>query len=66
MAGKPVKFTLSKEAVAYLRWYAKTVLLEETAEDAARHLLLKQIEAIRREHRKDDPDPGTLPTEESS
>lgn len=66
MAGKPLKFTLSKEAVAYLQWYAKTVLLEETADQAARHLVLKQVEEIRRAHRKDDPNPADLPTDENS
>jgi len=59
-AGKQIKFTVSKEAAAYLRWYANNVLMEETEDDAARHLMMKQLEKIRRTYRKDDPMPADL------
>lgn len=55
MAGIQIKFTVTKEAATYLRWYAKSVLFEETEHDAARHLMMKQLEKMRRAHRKDDP-----------
>jgi hypothetical protein len=65
MAGKQIKFTVSLEAVAYLRWFAKTILFEATEDDAARHLMMKQLELERRAHRKDDPELG-LPSESSA
>jgi hypothetical protein len=55
-----LKFTVSPEAIAYLRWYAKNILLEKTADDAARHLMMKQLEETRRAYRKDDPTPDDL------
>jgi hypothetical protein len=60
VADKQIKFTLSQDAIAYLRWYAKNVLLEDTHHDAARHLLMKQLEEMRRTHRKDDPTSAEL------
>jgi hypothetical protein len=60
MPGKQIKFTLSQEAVTYLRWYAKNILLESTEDEAARHLVMKQIELLRREFRKEDPSPQDL------
>lgn len=54
-AGKQIKFTISKDAAAYLRWYARNILMEETEDDAARFLMMKQLEKVRRAHRKDDP-----------
>ena len=45
-SGKQIKFTVSWEAVAYLRWFAKTILFEGTEDDAARHLMMKQLEKV--------------------
>lgn len=59
-AGKQIKFTVSKEAAAYLRWYAKNILMEETEDDAARHMMMKQLEKMRRAHRKEDPQAADL------
>ncbi len=56
-----IKFTLSKEAAAYLRWFARTILLEDTEHDAARHLMMMQLEKMRRAHRGDDPSLNDLP-----
>lgn len=55
-----IKFTVSDEAVAYLRWFARNILFEKTEGDAARHLMMKQLEEIRRAHRKDEPSPEDL------
>lgn len=67
MAGTQIKFTVTKEAAAYLRWFAKNVLIEEDEHDAARHLMMKELEKTRRAHRGDDPAladiPPILPTE---
>jgi hypothetical protein len=61
MAGKTVKFTLSPDAAAYLQWLAKNVVPEETPDLVARHLVMKQIEEMRRTHRKDEPPLSDLP-----
>jgi hypothetical protein len=50
-----IRFTVSKEAAAYLRWYAKTILLADTEHDAAKHLMSHRLERVRRKHRRDDP-----------
>ena len=55
-----IKFTVTEEAAAYLRWLARNVLFEKTENDAARHLMMVQIEKTRREHRKDEPSPEDL------
>jgi hypothetical protein len=60
MAGIQIKFTVTAEAAAYLRWYARNILFEETEHVAARHLMMKQLEKTRRAHRKDEPSPEDL------
>jgi hypothetical protein len=62
--GEQVKFTVTAEAVAFLRWYARNILFEDSAHDAARHLMMRQLERIRRAHRKEDPTPEDLATTE--
>lgn len=59
-AGVSIKFTVTKEAAAYLRWFARNIVLEETEHDAARHLMMKQLEETRRAHRKEEPNPEDL------
>lgn len=61
MAGRTIKFTISQEAAAYLQWLAKNVIPEETPDLVARHLVMRQIEKMRREHRKDEPGLPDLP-----
>lgn len=61
MAGIQIKFTITVESAAYLRWFAKNILLEDNEHDAARHLMLKQLEKTRRTYRKEEPDPKDLP-----
>jgi len=61
MAGTRISFTVTKEAAAYLRWFARTILLEEDENDGARHLMLVQLEAMRRAHRDSDPSLSDLP-----
>jgi hypothetical protein len=50
-----VKFTLTRETIAYLRWFARTILLETNEHDAAKHLMMKQLEATRRAHKNEEP-----------
>ncbi len=50
-----IKFTVSDEAVAYLRWLAKHVLSEKNEHDAARHLMMRQFEKTRRKDRPGGP-----------
>jgi hypothetical protein len=55
-----IKFSVTDEAVAYLRWFARNVLFEKSENDAARYLMMKQLEKTRRMHRKDEPSPEDL------
>jgi len=55
-----IRFTITDEAVAYLRWLARNVLFEKTEHDAARHLMMSRLEQTRRKHRKDEPSPDDL------
>lgn len=55
-----IKFTVTDQAAAYLRWFAKNILFESTENDAARHLMMSKLEDTRRLHRKDDPGPEDL------
>jgi hypothetical protein len=68
MAGKQIKFTVTAEAVAYLRWFARNILFEGSEHDAARHLMMRQLEETRRKHRKEEPSTDDLasmrPTDE--
>ena len=53
--GTQLKFTVSNEARAYLRWYARNILFEETEDLAARHLMMRGLEIMRREYRGSEP-----------
>jgi hypothetical protein len=62
-----IKFTVTAEAAAYLRWLARNILFEKTENDAARHLMMKQLEQARRVYRKEEPSPEDLtPVEEAA
>lgn len=60
MAGTQIRFTVTAEAAAYLRWYARTILFEADENDAARHFMMKQLEATSRFYRKEEPGPEDL------
>ena len=53
-------FSVSDEAEAYLRWYARNILFEKTEDLAARHMMMHRLEEIRRERRLSDPAPEDL------
>ncbi len=55
MADPQTKFTLTEDARCYLRWLAKEVLLVKSGNEAAKVLLLRQIEAMRREYKGSEP-----------
>lgn len=55
MADNQTKFTLSEDARCYLEWLAQEVLFVKTGNEAAKHLVVRQIEVMRREHRQFDP-----------
>ena len=63
-----IQFTITEEAAAYLRWYARNILFEKSdnANAAARHLMMKQLEQLRRENRRNEPNPDDLAVPESS
>ena len=61
-----IKFSVTKEAVAYLRWLARNILFESSEHQAARHLMMQRLEQTRREHRRDEPSPEDLAIPESS
>ena len=51
-----ITFTVDARAVAYLRWLARNVLLEKDENGAARGLLMRRLEELRRQHgRHDEP-----------
>lgn len=65
-----IRFSVTHEAAAYLRWVARNILFEKSENDAARHLMMYRLEQIRHEHRRDEPGPEDLatfpsPTEET-
>ncbi len=55
-----IKFTVTKEAAAYLRWVAKNILFESSEHTAARHLMMTKLEETRRTNRKNEPGPEDL------
>lgn len=63
MADAQIKFTLSDDARAYLRWLARDVLFLKTEHDAAKHLLTRQMELMRRENRGHEPSIADLRAE---
>jgi len=60
MPGIQIKFTVSEQSAAYLRWVAKNILFETTEHEAARHLMMTRLEELRRAYRKDEPSPEDL------
>lgn len=56
-----IRFSLNASAAAYLEWYARNILFEKTGDLAARHLVMKAIEGMRREHYRDEPLFDTVP-----
>ena len=50
-----IHFTVTEKAAAYLRWYARNVLFEKSANAAARHMMLHRLEGLRHENRKSEP-----------
>jgi hypothetical protein len=56
-AGIQIKFTVTKETAAYLRWFARHILFEDGHDAAARHLMMKQLERTRRKYRRDESNP---------
>jgi hypothetical protein len=60
-----IKFTVTAEAEAYLRWYARTILFEKTADNAARHLMMHRLEQVRRDGRRNEPSADDLAVSES-
>lgn len=59
-----IQFSITEEAAAYLRWYARQILFEKTEDLAARHLMMYRLEEIRQQHRRDEPSPDDLATPE--
>jgi hypothetical protein len=55
-----LKFSVTEEAAAYLRWVARNILFEKDENAAARHLMMKELENTRRAHRRDEPGPEDL------
>lgn len=55
-----IKFTVSEQAEAYLEWMAREILFVKTANAAAKHLMMCQLEQVRRTYRKHEPTPGDL------
>jgi hypothetical protein len=62
-----IQFTITEEAAAYLRWYARTILFEKSdnANAAARHLMLSRMEQLRRETRHNEPSSDDLAVPQS-
>ena len=52
-----IQFTVTEEAAAYLRWYARTILFEkaDNGNAAARHLMMARLEQIRRDRNPSEP-----------
>lgn len=61
-----IKFTITKQAEAYLNWMAREILFVKTANTAAKHLMMCQLEGVRRKHRKDEPGAADLGLPEST
>jgi len=50
-----IKFSVSKELCAYLRWFAEDILSEASEHPAAKHLMMQGLEHSRRKHRENEP-----------
>lgn len=50
-----IRFTVSDEAAAYLRWVARNILFEKSEHEAARAFMMHRLEEVRRQHRRDEP-----------
>ncbi len=61
-----IKFSVTNEAAAYLRWYARNILFESSENQAARHLMMVRLEEVRRQYRRDEPSPNDLAATEPS
>ena len=61
-----IQFTVTDEAVAYLKWLARNVLFEKSEHMEARHLMMSRLEETRRQYRRDEPSPDELPVSESA
>ncbi len=60
-----LRFSVTDEAAAYLRWLARNILFEKSEHDAARHLMMYRLEETRRQYRRDEPGPEDLAIPES-
>ncbi|MCH7794378.1 MAG: hypothetical protein IH900_04460 [Proteobacteria bacterium] len=61
-----IKFSVTNEAAAYLRWFARNILFESSENQAARHLMMTRLEETRRQYRRDEPGPDDLAVSESA
>tara|TARA_R110002051_G_scaffold112802_1_gene185490 strand:- start:808 stop:1032 length:225 start_codon:yes stop_codon:yes gene_type:complete len=55
-----IKFSVSDQAEAYLDWMAREVLFVKTPSAAAKHLMMSQLEHVRRTHRHTEPSSADL------
>ena len=55
-----IKFTVTEEAEAYLLWYARNIIFEDTASLAARHMMMTRLEQVRHQRRPQEPAPEDL------
>ena len=55
-----VRFTVSDEAAAYLRWLGDEIVLEKTIDSVAKHILMQAISDIRRENKDREPNLAEL------
>ena len=60
-----IKFTVTDEAAAYLKWLARNILFEKSEDGAARHLMMHRLEETRRQYRREEPGPDDLVIAES-
>ena len=61
-----IKFSVSDEAVAYLKWLARNIFFVKTEHEAAKQLMMHRLEESRRLHRRDEPGPDDLAVEKTS
>ena len=50
-----IKFTVDGRAAAYLRWLSRNIVLEKSVDLVARHLVMQQIERLRRKYHRGEP-----------
>lgn len=55
-----IKFSISDEAAAYLRWLARNILFVKSEDAAAKHLMAVQLGKTRRKYRREEPAPEDL------